>query len=625
MKLNKYLLGSALAAISANCAMAYDIADGDFQYYNVGNQYLELARFTNKNYTGVINIPDSVYVDEAGRKLPVKAIGANAFVDSKDFTGINFPATLSHVSTGAFSYTRNVIDELDLSNTEILQIPARMVCGMQVKTVTLPDCVEEMEGAIKISGSRQVVKLPKNLQSIALDMFRYWRDIEKVEMGDNVSSIDSYAFAKCTNLSSIDWPRYLEYVGFRAFDESSISEIVLHKYVSHIDGAFTNITTLKSVKCYVDDPAKFWNDNGAFRGSDLSNCTLWVPYGSEELYRNAPEWQGFAEIKGFDTTEKYDVTDGNFHYNIVNGEHLELAEFSNKAFAGRVSIPETVIIDGDGNRLPVKSIGNCAFDGCNAITGLDLPQTICDIAPYAFNGCGSNIEELDLSRTQIRRLKGLYWLPLKSIVWSECLESLGGWSFSAENMTHVKIPAGVTRNDMVFLGTKSLEIVETGNMITEIPAAQYAHTSLRSITWPESLYRVGRLAFIGTSLEEIELHRYVRWISQAFQRIQTLKSVKCHVASPDRFLDVTDAFTESDLSGCTLWVPTGSEELYRNAPVWRDFPVIKGFDPNTGMEMPAVEPDRPGTGTAYDLQGREVSDRHPGQLYIINGKKVIAD
>jgi hypothetical protein len=40
-----------------------------------------------------------------------------------------------------------------------------------------------------------------------------------------------------------------------------------------------------------------------------------------------------------------------------------------------------------------------------------------------------------------------------------------------------------------------------------------------------------------------------------------------------------EAFIESDLTNVTVYVPHGSVDAYRNAPVWKDFPNIVAFPP----------------------------------------------
>jgi hypothetical protein len=40
-----------------------------------------------------------------------------------------------------------------------------------------------------------------------------------------------------------------------------------------------------------------------------------------------------------------------------------------------------------------------------------------------------------------------------------------------------------------------------------------------------------------------------------------------------------EAFIYSDLTSVTLYVPQGSVDAYRNAPVWKDFPSIVASPP----------------------------------------------
>jgi hypothetical protein len=80
------------------------------------------------------------------------------------------------------------------------------------------------------------------------------------------------------------------------------------------------------------------------------------------------------------------------------------------------------------------------------------------------------------------------------------------------------------------------------------------------------------------------------------------------------------------MAACILYVPEGSVELYKAAPVWCEFQNIMPLS-STGIKdilMPDGEAH-----DIYNLQGRKVKTKatsleglSPG-VYIINGKKTI--
>ena len=121
---------------------------------------------------------------------------------------------------------------------------------------------------------------------------------------------------------------------------------------------------------------------------------------------------------------------------------------------------------------------------------------------------------------------------------------------------------------------------------------------LYSITLPGSVSSIGQEAFSGcTGLTEI-----------------TCKAAVPPICEADCFLGVGQR-------DCKLYVPEGSVEAYRNAPVWQDFDIIA--TDFSGIEEIRVdeeldEPQSP----LYDLQGRRVTGTPERGLYIRNGKKV---
>lgn len=111
------------------------------------------------------------------------------------------------------------------------------------------------------------------------------------------------------------------------------------------------------------------------------------------------------------------------------------------AFAGTkiatLSIPATV-----------ETIGNHAFDGCTALTGITIPGSVESVGDYAFNSCTAlSKANLEAGVRQIGDFAFYDTSSLKEITLNEGLESIGEKCFSASrdrNIEPVYIPSTLT-------------------------------------------------------------------------------------------------------------------------------------------------------------------------------------
>ena len=88
-----------------------------------------------------------------------------------------------------------------------------------------------------------------------------------------------------------------------------------------------------------------------------------------------------------------------------------------KAATGELIIPDTI----EGN--PVTSIGDSAFEGCDRLKSITIPDSVTSIGTYAFFGCSS----------------------LTSIAIPDSVTSIGVRAFAVcRNLTSITIPDGVT-------------------------------------------------------------------------------------------------------------------------------------------------------------------------------------
>ncbi len=138
---------------------------------------------------------------------------------------------------------------------------------------------------------------------------------------------------------------------------------------------------------------------------------------------------------------------------------------------------EEVIIPSTYKDLPVKAIGDKAFEGCLHLKSLTMPTSITRVGKDAFNGCDKIITKND----------GVLYV--------------GNWAIGCENVQTATLKANtVGIADGAFSSNTSLTSITVNNDLTTVGAnAFWGCTNLENVTLPASVTRVGEDAFDGCS------------------------------------------------------------------------------------------------------------------------------
>ena len=252
----------------------------------------------------------------------------------------------------------------------------------------------------------------------------------------------------------------------------------------------------------------------------------------------------------------------------------------------------------------VTSIGTFAFYECTSLTSITIGNSVTSIGHTAFEGC-SSLKSVTLHCSKIER-----WFDdmpsIQEIVLGEEVTSIGNYAFeNCTSLTSIVIPNSVTTiGEKAFRNCTSLSSVVIPNNVTTIGRQAFENcSSLSYLYLPSSITEMGYEAFQNcTSLLSVDIHATIvqGW---AFRRCAHLKtvnlynSVKTFSAScVDKCADLisitsnnpnppdaVQSFTSNVAKHVILFVPKGSEEVYRKAIFWSSFMNIKaiGEDDNT--------------------------------------------
>lgn len=129
------------------------------------------------------------------------------------------------------------------------------------------------------------------------------------------------------------------------------TNITIPGHIVEMDGAFKDMTSLKSLTCLAVVPPEISDDT--FNDKIFENDpSLYVPQGTEMLYRNAPGWRRFNRI--FDEEEYVPMAPQGLQYNIV----LSTTDAETQQ---RINIPvseiESMEVSNDGKNYIIKRHG----------------------------------------------------------------------------------------------------------------------------------------------------------------------------------------------------------------------------------------------------------------------------
>ena len=311
-------------------------------------------------------------------------------------------------------------------------------------------------------------------------------DFQEISLPDSLTSIGDFAFYNCRSLKNINIPDGVKRIGSDAFKKcKSLESIYIPDSVTRIGkNDFKGCILLKSIR---------------------------IPYSVKILGGGPPE-----RVELFEKAVQ-----------INNRVDNQSAMTTKEDFAEAVADEFGVVYSRDGKRLlkaaswnqekknvasitvkpGTEIICDNAFQGCDLLESISLPDSVTNIGDSAFNGCKS----------------------LESITIPDSVTRIGSNAFhDCSSLTSVVIPDSVTIIDFgVFGGCKSLKNIIIPDSVKSICAFAFSGCSFESITIPNVVELIGQSAFEGCkSLKSINIPDSVKIIGyRAFEGCKSLKNI----------------------------------------------------------------------------------------------------
>ena len=198
-------------------------------------------------------------------------------------------------------------------------------------------------------------------------------------------------------------------------------------------------------------------------------------------------------------------TDGNLRYTVnADGKSVTVSGTSGKPTQLTI---ESSISDKDKN-YTVTKIATWAFNECNTLTEVTLPNTVDEIGYQAFFKCSN----------------------LTNVTIPEGVTKIGQAAFyGCSQLTSITIPSTITNMDTAFSGNTALSHVTLTNGISKISSNAFERcTGLTEVEIPASVDQICPFAFNGcTNLKRVLLEKNIKTINvNAFKDCTSLSDVK---------------------------------------------------------------------------------------------------
>lgn len=320
----------------------------------------------------------------------VTNIGQHAFNACSSLDSITIPENVTSIGVSAFYGTGIYNNEkywkddvLYINNCAVDQRVSRGSQPSERRDVVLREGTRLIADAIFLASGIRSISCPNSLKYIGGSAFYGTHQLESIQLGSGVVSIEKGAFSYCHSLTSVRLPKNITYIGYKAFyDCSSLDTIFIEVAIPPTigDEIFTSSPTCH-IPCgtLTAYEASDWAEQvGEFVeqcATDSEYVLLYTSYDGNIVEPTDREAFG-ANI----VSNTYENGIGKITF---DGPITQIGEyaFSESYYLGgyyltSITIPNTV-----------TSIGDAAFYNCELLDSLFIPKSVIELGNGAFDGC----------------------------------------------------------------------------------------------------------------------------------------------------------------------------------------------------------------------------------------------
>ena len=414
----------------------------------------------------------------------LQEVPSNAFESCEYLEEVIIPEGYISIGSSAFSYSRNL------------------------KEVHFPESLKRIyDWAFNQCERLEKVEFPKNLEEINYYAFAYCYKLSYVKINDNLRRLDYCAFAYCHDIIIFIIPDSVSEVGSEIINEVNTVTVIIdgESFPSNWDShAFIDNKVTYGYKGIevVDEIKYLLVDNGVAIPIEVTN----------------PEKKVYNFI---DVFEDYDIENVNFKALFYENQYVEEVYISNQITSNITSesfynCTNLRVVEFEDNSQ-INEIESSAFNGCNSLEKIRIPESVTRIGSYAF--------------TETTNLKNIY-IPAsveyigygmlnqsndEIIIVCGALEKPSSWEGGWNNTNNSSVfwnVKGINENDnytylitdedevcLIKATFNSKDIVEIPSVIDEYQVTAiggklfFQNTDLKEIILPDSVEEIGDYTF----------------------------------------------------------------------------------------------------------------------------------
>lgn len=465
--------------------------------YDVYEDYAVIVEYFGEDFR--VEIPSRL----SGK--PVKGIGENAIGESMLAIDIvDIPKSVVYIDPSAFAgCTTTTIYTVAESNPvyksedgviyskdgkKLLHYPS----GRLEDSITVKNSVEVI-GGYAFANNEDVVKitLPSSVNAISAHAFDGCDKLNSLNLPEGITEIGEYAFYECQALAKITLPSTLTKIGDHAFDYCiSVKEVVIPDSVTEIgDGAFMRCESLSSVTL----PGSL----NRYGYKVFTGCSLLT--GFEIGAGNTSFRVADGILYSYDGDELIDYPYGKYDdkIEIMNGIKSIRAYAFYQDEGNDPEKPEDFISEISFNN--VETIGAYAFANRFSLGAVQLPSTLKEMSPTAFNNC------TELTAYRIENNKN--FVSVDGVLFTADKKTLVAYPSNKQDLAYT-IPEGTEFiNDYAFSNAMNLSDIKFASTIKKIGNYGFYKAGLfTSAELSDSLESIGEYAFANCiSLETVTI------------------------------------------------------------------------------------------------------------------------
>ncbi len=497
----------------------------DTGYYNNSSNWEDGVLYIGNH---LIEAKESVF-GSYSIKSGTKTIADYAFENCTGLTSITIPNSVTNIGNFAFDSCRG-LTSISIPDSVISMGDWVFDNCVELTGITFPNGIKNIrEGTFARCSSLTSITIPDSVTSIGDNAF-YYSGLTDITIPDSVTSIGEEAFYYCSGLTSITIPKSVLSIGWDCFvfcdNLTDIYYLDTEEHWNKINAGYDH-NYLSKATVHFDEPQGNPCGENVYYKFDSSTGTMTIS-GTGEMYNYEEYYYDYSPFYNNPSIKKVIIESGvtsigmeAFYYctgltSVTIPESV--TNIRNRAFEGctgliSITVPDSVISIGQdvfkntgyynnssnwengvlyiGNHLikakesisgsysiksGTKTIAFFAFDRCEDLTNITIPNSVTSIGDEAFYDCTG----------------------LTSITIPNSVTSIGEWAFAdCTGLTSVTIPDSVTNiGEKAFLGCHKLKSITIPDSITNIEFGVFWYcTELTSITIPNSVTNIGDYAF----------------------------------------------------------------------------------------------------------------------------------